>query len=67
MAETSQLRGQTDDCVRGIDETLGPDEIEILFIGAFHKIKNKIPKGLSVREIKDANKVRLYQKLPHDC
>lgn len=46
-----------------IDETLGPDENGILFIGAFHKIKHKLPKGISVRETKDANKVRLYQRL----
>ncbi len=46
-----------------IDETLKPDEKGILFIGAFHKIKKRLPKSIEVREIKDTEKVRRYQKL----
>jgi len=46
-----------------IDETLGPDEKGILFIGAFHKIKKRLPESIQVKEIKDADKVRRYQRL----
>ena len=46
-----------------IDETLGPDEKGILFIGAFHKIKKRLPKAIQVKEIKNADKVRMYQRL----
>jgi len=46
-----------------IDETLGRDEKGILFIGAFHKIKKRLPKTIQVREIKDAVKVKTYQRL----
>jgi len=46
-----------------IDETLEPDEKGILFIGAFHKIKKKLPKSIQVREIKDIDKIRRYQRL----
>jgi hypothetical protein len=46
-----------------IDETLGSDEKGILFIGAFHKIKNRLPESIQVREIKDTDKVRRYQRL----
>jgi hypothetical protein len=46
-----------------IDETLRLGEKGILFIGAFHKIKNRLPENIQVREIKDTDKVRKYQKL----
>lgn len=46
-----------------IDKTLGPDEKGILFVGAFHKIKKRLPKSIQVREIKDVDKVRMYQRL----
>lgn len=46
-----------------IDETLRAGEKGILFIGAFHKIKNRLPENIQVREIKDTDKVRRYQRL----
>lgn len=46
-----------------IDETLGPSEKGILFVGAFHKIKKRLPKNIQVREIKDTAKVKTYQRL----
>jgi hypothetical protein len=48
---------------RRIDETLGPNESGILFVGAFHKIKNKLSESIHVTEIKDAEKVGCYQRL----
>lgn len=46
-----------------IDETLRAGEEGIVFIGAFHKIKGRLPKNIQVREIKDTDKVRRYQRL----
>jgi pheromone shutdown protein TraB len=46
-----------------IDQTLKAGEKAILFIGAFHNIKKRLSKIMQVREIKDAAKVKKYQKL----
>jgi len=46
-----------------IDKTLKPDEKAILFIGAFHNIKKRLPKSIQVREVKDTAMVRKYQRL----
>ncbi len=46
-----------------IDDTLEKDEVGIIFIGAFHRIKKKLPKDIQVIELKEISKVREYQKL----
>jgi hypothetical protein len=46
-----------------IDETLNNGETGIIFIGAYHNIKKRLPKSIQITEIKDAEKVREYQKL----
>jgi pheromone shutdown protein TraB len=46
-----------------IDRTLKAGEKAILFIGAFHNVKGRLSKIVHVREIKDADKVKRYQKL----
>ena len=46
-----------------IDKTLRHGETGILFIGAYHNIKNKLSKGFLIREIKDIQKVREYHRL----
>ena len=48
---------------RRIDETLNQDETGIIFIGAFHNIKERLPKDVRTIGIKDTEKVREYQKL----
>lgn len=48
---------------RRIDQTLKADEKAILFIGAFHDIRKRLPESLDIKEIKDADKVKSYQKL----
>jgi len=45
-----------------IDESLAPDETGVLFIGAFHHIIQKLPKDITVIELKQIEKVREYQK-----
>lgn len=48
---------------RRIEETLNQDGTGIIFIGAYHNIKNKLPKDIRIMEIKNTEKVREYQKL----
>jgi len=48
---------------RRFEETLNQDETGIIFIGAFHNIKGRLPKDVGIMEIKDTEKVREYQKL----
>lgn len=46
-----------------IDETLNEGETGIIFIGAYHNVKEKLSKDIQITEIKDTNKVREYQRL----
>ncbi|MDP2277389.1 MAG: hypothetical protein Q8K51_04110 [Nitrospirota bacterium] len=46
-----------------IDETLNQGETGIIFIGAYHNIKKRLPKDIQIKEIKDADKIREYQIL----
>jgi len=46
-----------------IDQTLEPNETAILFVGAAHEIKIRLPKDIRTREVKDIQKVRNYQTL----
>lgn len=46
-----------------ITETLNQGERGIIFIGAYHNIKKRLPKDIQIREIKDIQKVREYQKI----
>jgi len=48
---------------RRIDETLNQDETGILFLGAYHNIKKRLPKDIQIIELKDREKVVEYQKL----
>lgn len=46
-----------------IDETLNHGEKAILFVGAFHNIKKRLPKNIQIREIKNVEKVQEYHRL----
>jgi hypothetical protein len=46
-----------------IDEALNQSEAGIIFIGAYHNIKKRLPKDIQIKEIKDAANVREYQRL----
>ncbi len=46
-----------------INETLSHGEKGALFIGAFHNVKKRLPKNILIREVKDAEKVKEYQRL----
>lgn len=46
-----------------IDETLNNGATGIIFIGAYHNIKERLSKDIQITEIKDADKIREYQRL----
>ncbi len=46
-----------------IDETLHDGEKAIIFIGAYHNIKEKLPGDMRILEVKSTEKVRKYQTL----
>lgn len=52
---------------RRINETLGHSEEGILFIGADHNVKKKLPSSFLIIEVKNAEKVREYQKILPFC
>ncbi len=45
-----------------IAETLGRNETGILFIGAYHNIMKRLPKDITVIELKEIAKIRKYQR-----
>ncbi|MFA4839838.1 MAG: hypothetical protein WC703_10240, partial [Candidatus Neomarinimicrobiota bacterium] len=45
-----------------IAETLDQNETGILFIGAYHNIMKRLPKDITVIELKEIAKIRKYQK-----
>jgi len=60
----NRLLNKRDEFISGrIDETLNQDETGILFLGAYHNIKKKLPKDIQIIEVKDREKVMEYQKL----
>jgi hypothetical protein len=60
----NKLLDRRDEFIAGrIDETLRHGETGILFVGAYHNIKNKLPEDILVKEVKDIGKVREYHKL----
>jgi pheromone shutdown protein TraB len=63
LAKTILLNQRDAFIAERIDQTLKTDEKAILFIGAFHDIMKRLPKNIQIKEIKDADKVKKYQKL----
>ena len=63
LVKTVLLNRRDTFIAKRIDQTLKADEKAILFIGAFHNIKKRLPKDIQVREIKEIVKVKAYQRL----
>ena len=60
----NRLLNKRDKFIAGrVDETINQDETGIIFIGAYHNIKDRLPKDIRIMEIKNTEKVREYQKL----
>jgi hypothetical protein len=63
LAKGSLLNRRDTFIAKRIDETLNPGEKGIIFIGASHKVKEKLPESIKIIEIKDTEKVRKYQRI----
>lgn len=63
LAKNRLLEKRDNYIAKRIDETLSYGETGVLFIGAYHNIKPKLPRDIQIKEIKDARKVRDYQRL----
>src|SRR3972149_6877625 len=63
LASTTLLNKRDTFIAKRIDQTLEPDEKGIIFIGAYHGVKNMLPKSVQITEVKDTQKVRKYQSL----
>ncbi|MEW5994555.1 MAG: hypothetical protein AB1744_09180 [Candidatus Zixiibacteriota bacterium] len=63
LTKSALLNRRDEFIARRIDETLGHGEKGILFIGAFHNIKRRLPANLEIIEVKHTEEVRQYQKL----
>ena len=58
------LLGQRDKYIaQRIDQALQEGETGILFIGAYHHIKPRLPRDIKIREIKETRKIKDYQSL----
>jgi len=63
LAKNSLLNKRDAFIAKRIDETLNPGEKGIIFIGASHKVKEKLPESIKIIELKDTEKVRKYQRI----
>jgi len=63
LIKNELLRKRDEFIANRINGTLNQGETGIIFIGAYHNIKKWLPKDIQVREIKDADKIREYQRL----
>ena len=50
-----------------INDSLVQDETGVLFIGAYHNVKKRLPESIRVREAKEVRKVKEYQRLLPFC
>ena len=67
FAKTRLLNRRDEFIARRIGETLRHNEKGILFIGAYHNIKSRLPGDIEIIELKDTLKVREYQQLLPYC
>ena len=63
LTKTMLLNRRDTVIAKRIDHTLKAGEKAILFIGAYHNIKKRLPQSIQIEEVKDTAKVRKYQKL----
>ena len=63
LAKHKLLNRRDDFIATRIEQTLKDGEKAILFIGAFHGVKKRLPKSIHVRELKDTQKLKRYQEL----
>ena len=63
LIKNELLRKRDEFIANRINGTLNQGETGIIFIGAYHNIKKRLPEDIQIKEIKDADKIRGYQRL----
>lgn len=63
FSKNSILNKRDEFIANRIIETLNEGETGILFIGASHNVKDKLPEDISVIEVKEMKRVKEYQRL----
>lgn len=56
------LRERDKFIAKTIDNTLGEGESSVLFLGAQHEIISKLPEDIEIKELKEREKIKDYQK-----
>jgi len=63
LAKDKLLNKRDEFIANRIKETLSHSEKGILFLGAYHNVKDQLKKDFLITEVKDIDKVREYQQL----
>ena len=63
LTKKTLLRQRDEYIAQKIDRALQEGETGILFIGAYHQIKPRLPRDIKIKEIKETRKIKEYQSL----
>jgi len=63
LTKKTLLRQRDEYIAQRIDRALQDGETGILFIGAYHHIKPRLPRDIKIKEIKEIRKIKDYQSL----
>jgi len=63
LTKKTLLRQRDEYIAQRIDQALKEGETGILFIGAYHQIKSRLPRDIKIKEIKEIRKIKDYQSV----
>jgi uncharacterized membrane-anchored protein YjiN (DUF445 family) len=63
LTKKTLLKQRDEYIAQRIDRALKEGETGILFIGAYHHVKPRLPRDIKIKEIKETRKIKDYQSL----
>ena len=63
LTKETLLKQRDEYIAQRIDRALDEGETGILFIGAYHHVRPRLPRDIHIKEIKDTRKIKEYQSL----
>jgi len=63
LTKKTLLKQRDEYIAQRIDQTLKEGETGILFIGAYHHVRPRLPRDIKIKEIKETRKIKEYQSL----
>jgi hypothetical protein len=63
LTKKTLLKQRDEYIAQRIDQALKEGETGILFIGAYHHVRPRLPRDIHIKEIKDTRKIKEYQSL----